>query len=352
MSLFDLLYQLVILGGIFSFIAVVALALFNIYFRYFTKHSPWFPNENTYIDPTTNQKRDFTSLFDSPTIDLSIIIPAYNESQRIKKMFNEMFRYLHGRNVTDPNFTWEVIVVSDGSRDDTVKVVSDYERDRRNQNSQDGGDPLRGGEMRVLELVVNRGKGGAVRRGMMYGRGKHLLMADADGATKFPDLEVLQSNMMRIDSNPQGAVVVGSRAHLEEESKADRAIHRKILSFFFHFLVDSLCVKGVKDTQCGFKLFNRKIAQLLFPNQHIERWAFDVELLMMARKLGAQISEVPVRWEEIDGSKLDPMTASIQMAKDLVRMRIMFISGAWQINSNVKYLNGVYSRQNLGKRNV
>eukprot|EP01088_Endostelium_zonatum_P007273 TRINITY_DN19492_c0_g1_i1.p1 TRINITY_DN19492_c0_g1~~TRINITY_DN19492_c0_g1_i1.p1 ORF type:complete len:370 (-),score=84.87 TRINITY_DN19492_c0_g1_i1:79-1101(-) len=340
-----MLYELFILIGILIILVIVGLVLSNVYFRNFKKPSIWFPVENTYIDPISGEERQFSSLFDEPTIDLSIIVPAWNESQRITVMLDEMFRYLHRRNEVEPDYKWEVIVVSDGSRDDTVKVVQDYERNRRLQNGENS---LRGGEMRVLDLKINRGKGGAVRRGMMYGRGQYLLMVDADGATQFSDIESLQLTMSGISSDSHGAIVLGSRAHLAtEEAKAERAIHRKILSFFFHFLVDFVCVKGVKDTQCGFKLFNRKIARILFPNQHIERWAFDVELLLMATKVGAILEEVPVTWHEIDGSKLDPMTASVQMAKDLVRMRLMYLAGAWQINNKTKRIYGREDKRNV-----
>jgi dolichyl-phosphate beta-glucosyltransferase len=115
----------------------------------------------------------------------------------------------------------------------------------------------------------------------------------------------------------------------------------------FHFLVSFLCVKGIKDTQCGFKLFTRKSAQQLFPNMHVERWAFDVELLYLyathyeyltlgryaadARKI--PMVEVPVNWTEIPGSKLSPLAASIQMAKDLLRIRLAYMLGIWKLNN-------------------
>lgn len=97
------------------------------------------------------------------------------------------------------------------------------------------------------------------------------------------------------------AVICGSRAHLQEKVAAKRNPIRNLLMHGFHFAVWLLCVRGVKDTQCGFKLFSRRAARLLFMNQHVERWAFDVDLLYLARHLSVEICEVPVNWQEIDG---------------------------------------------------
>ena len=100
----------------------------------------------------------------------------------------------------------------------------------------------------------------------------------------------------------------------------------------FHILVDSLCVRGIADTQCGFKLFTRKTAQLLFPNQHVERWAFDVELLFLAQTLRVPMVEVEVNWTEVPGSTLTPLAASVQMGKDLVRIRSAYLLQIWTID--------------------
>src|SRR5262245_2050890 len=102
----------------------------------------------------------------------------------------------------------------------------------------------------------------------------------------------------------------------------------------FHLTVAILGVSGIKDTQCGFKLFSRKAAQLIFPNLHIERWAFDVELIYLAQNFNVPLAEVAVNWKEIEGSKLSPATASIQMLKDLLRFRFAYMTGIWRIDRN------------------
>jgi len=99
----------------------------------------------------------------------------------------------------------------------------------------------------------------------------------------------------------------------------------------FHWFVFFVGVRGVADTQCGFKLFSRRSATYLFPNQHIERWAFDVELLLIAQYLNIPIKEVPVNWQEVDGSKLDPISATVEMAKDMLFIKLAYIFGIWKI---------------------
>lgn len=134
------------------------------------------------------------------------------------------------------------------------------------------------------------------------------------------------------DSN---AVVTVSDVHtltLHTLTTLQRKWYRNVLMHGFHFLVDMLCVRGIRDTQCGFKLFTRKTAARLFPNLHVERWAVDVELLFMAQHyLKIPMTEVPVNWQEIEGSKLDPISASIQIGRDMLRIRLNYLTGWWRM---------------------
>jgi len=180
-------------------------------------------------------------------------------------------------------------------------------------------------------LIKNRGKGGAVRRGMMYARGKYILFADADGASTFSYVGSLEDSLRTPKALKYG-IAIGSRAHIYKERKW----YRNILMQGFHLIVTILCVSGIKDTQCGFKLFTRNTTRLLFPNLHVERWAFDVELLYMARMNKIDVKEIPIEWEEIDGSTLSPIAASIQMARDLVRIRLMYLLGIWSMRKNTE----------------
>lgn len=157
-------------------------------------------------------------------------------------MLEECMEFLEEKVKQQTNFKYEVIVVSDGSKDKTVECALKYSKKYTCE------------KFRVLELVQNRGKGGAVRYGMMSSRGKYLLFADADGATKFPDYNLLEKSIYKLAKSWKDDVIaIGSRAHLEEESMAKRSIFRTFLMHGFHFLVWIFAVKGIKDTQCGFK---------------------------------------------------------------------------------------------------
>lgn len=262
--------------------------------------------------------RAFARLSDEGTLDLSVVVPAFNEEKRLPPMLDEAIAYLSGSGLA-----WEIIVVDDGSKDGTANmVVNKYCRAH-------GTD-----KVRVLKLSRNRGKGGAVRRGMMQARGKALLMADADGATRFSDVQKLLVELAGLRATHRGhGIVVGSRAHQQDEAVARRSFFRNILMWGFHLAVHLVGVKNVKDTQCGFKVFARESACLLFPYQHVERWAFDVELLLVAQSLGIPIKEVAVNWEEIDGSKLSPLHATIEMLRDMTRIRLAYTLGIWRVSS-------------------
>jgi len=281
--------------------------------------------EKVFCDPKKKTEIPFPSLTDPPSIDLSVVVPAYNEEERLPAMLNEALGYLEERKRVTPSYTYEIIIVDDGSRDATTETGLMYAE-------KYGAD-----KVRVLTASRNRGKGGAVRLGMFSARGKHLLFADADGATTFKDIERLE-NALGDKPSTEGAgdespemIVCGSRAHLQEAATAERSFFRNILMFGFHFLVWFFCVRGVKDTQCGFKLLSRRAAFRTFCNLHVERWAFDVELLYIAQRLKIPIAEVAVNWQEMEGSKLVPFWSWLEMGRDLMLISLRHMTGAWKI---------------------
>lgn len=272
------------------------------------------------MDPKTGGKLKFDEPFVAvkEPVELSVIVPAYKEETRLALGIDAMIPFLKERQAKDPRRTWEIVIVDDGSPDGTTKAALEYVK-------KEGVSKIR-----VLTLKKNRGKGGAVKRGMMVARGKYLLMADADGATQFSDIQHLEHKIESVQRDGQG-VAVGSRAHLEEADVVrKRALLRNILMWGFHFLVSFVGgIHGVRDTQCGFKLFTRDTARILFTNLHVERWCFDVELLFMAAKFNIPVVEVAVNWEEIDGSKLDTFWSTLQMLRDLFRIRLCYTFGVW-----------------------
>ncbi|XP_044748102.1 dolichyl-phosphate beta-glucosyltransferase [Coccinella septempunctata] len=280
--------------------------------------------EKCFVNPSTAEVKEFPSLKDECSLDLSVIVPAYNEEARLPSMLEECIDYLE-----NSSKNYEIIVVSDGSTDGTVSVANKFCV------------KIGTNKLRVLELETNRGKGGAVRLGMLSARGALLLFADADGATKFSDyskVENAMKNVLKVSGSARHmavkpGIVIGSRAHLEKESIAQRSIFRTILMYGFHAMVWMFAVKGIKDTQCGFKLFTRKAALDCFESLHVERWAFDVELLKIAQSLKIPIAEVPVNWREIEGSKVTPVLSWIEMAFDLALIWLRYTIGAWKIKA-------------------
>ncbi|XP_042541749.1 dolichyl-phosphate beta-glucosyltransferase isoform X2 [Dipodomys spectabilis] len=267
--------------------------------------------EEKFFINAKGQKETLPSIWDPPTKQLSVVVPSYNEEKRLPVMMDEALGYLEKRQKRDPSFTYEV----------AFKYCQKYGSDK----------------VRVLTLVKNRGKGGAVRMGVFSSRGEKILMADADGATKFPDVEKLEKGLNDLQPWPDHmAIACGSRAHLEKESVAQRSYFRTLLMYGFHFLVWFLCVKGIRDTQCGFKLLTREAASRTFSSLHIERWAFDVELLYIAQFFKIPIAEVAVNWTEIEGSKLVPFWSWLQMGRDLLFIRLRYLTGAWRLEHTTK----------------
>ena len=270
-----------------------------------------------FIEPqTTETPMPFPTIFDEPEVYTTFVVPAYNEEKRIPQMLNETLAYLDSRRDSDPSFTYEIIVVDDGSKDRTDEVVLDYASTHP--------------EIRLLKQPVNMGKGAAVAAGCSHARGQYILMVDADGATKIDEFGELEKTIKALQQTNREAIVVGSRAHLEGQDKASRTPIRKFLGLAFHMLILLSGVRGINDTQCGFKLFSREAAKWLFPNQHIERWCFDPELLVIGRKRGMKIAEVPVEWNEIGDSKMK-VTAMIKMGIDLLRISAFHGMGIWTI---------------------
>lgn len=168
---------------------------------------------------------------------------------------------------------------------------------------------------------------------MLAARGELLLMADADGATRFCDVERLERHFAQHrESYGARMLVAGSRYHLQAAALVKRKWYRNLLTHAFHLLVALAIGGGVRDTQCGFKLFGRAAGRLLFANLHVARWAFDVELLFMAPRLRIAVVEESVAWTEIPGSKMRP-SGILQMAKELLLIRLMHMLGLWQIRA-------------------
>ena len=274
--------------------------------------------ESFFVDDE-GKKRAFPSLVADPgTVSLSVVSPAFNEEKRLPRMLDETIGYLEKRRALDSGFSWEILIVDDGSRDATADVVLSFSKKFGSER------------VRLVRLAKNHGKGGAVMKGMLRARGKEILMIDADGATRFSDLERLEEALRRLYTvNPEGGAVFGSRFHMQQaDAEHKREPLRGFVSFVFHLLVTTLVPGGVRDTQCGFKLFSRAAARRIFPRQKIWGWSFDCELLFLAGDL--PVTEVAVFWVDVPGSKLSVVLASLEMARDIVLLRLLYGLGLWR----------------------
>lgn len=257
-------------------------------------------------------------LSDQSSVDLTVVVPAFNETERLPVMMASTIDHLTSQTILDKR-TFEILVVDDGSTDGTsaaaIRLAAQYPKCN----------------IRVVTLEKNLGKGGAVRHGMLYASGERLLMADADGASRIEDLELLWKAMDALVPDNGSAVVVGSRAHLvKSEAVVKRSFIRNILMYGLHTILRIVGVGHIRDTQCGFKLFSRSAAQQIFPAQHLPTWIFDVELLLLAKQLRIPVTEVPIEWHEVAGSKLNILTASLQMLRDLLIVRANHLLGRWK----------------------
>lgn len=238
-------------------------------------------------------------------LDLSIVVPAYNEELRLEATIRGYLDHLRR-----DRRAVELIVVDDGSTDGTGLLV---ERLR-----------VVYPELRLIRLAENRGKGYAVRTGVVNARGRMILFADADGATPIAELRRLEQAL------EQGAdVAIASRALQGMGVEVRTRLYRRLIGRAFHLWVEMLAVRGVRDTQCGFKLFRAPVGHDLFSRMRMDGFSFDVEMLMLAQRRYCRIAEVPVNWTHQPGSKVNLVVDSLRMALDLVVMRARSLSGEY-----------------------
>ncbi len=231
---------------------------------------------------------------------LSIIIPAFNERWRLPTTLIEIVDFFDQQ----PQFSYEVIVVDDGSTDDTDEIVRKFEKVRQ--------------KIKLIKLPLNQGKGFAVKMGMLNGNGQRLLFLDADGSTPIAEFTKLNKEL---DNGFD--IAIGSRAKKSSDTAINTVWYRKFMGRVFNFFVNSLLIPEIEDTQCGFKLFNKKSVNKLFRLQRSKGFSFDIEILFLAKKLGLKVSEVAINWQNVPGSKVNLVVDSTKMFFDIFRFRII-----------------------------
>jgi dolichyl-phosphate beta-glucosyltransferase len=229
------------------------------------------------------------------------VIPAYNEENRLGPTLARVKEYLAAR-----DYTSEVLVVDNASKDRTIEVG-------------------RAAGVEVIE-EPRRGKGAAVRTGMLAARGEYVLFSDADLSTPIEEVEKL------LDRLQNGCdIAIASRALPESNITVHQPWYREIVGRGGNLLVRAMAVRGIADTQCGFKLFPRELAQRIFRVMRLTGAAFDVEVLFVAQRYGLKIAEVPVTWIDSPDTRFNRVTDSFDALKDLVRIRVNWVLGRYRI---------------------
>lgn len=229
---------------------------------------------------------------------LSIVIPAYNEEKRLANTLTSINSYL-----TSQRYDFEVIVVDDGSKDKTKQVALEHVL-------------YRNGKLKLIENGVNRGKGYSVKRGILEARGENILFTDSDLSTPIEEIRKLLSFL-----NSGYDIVIGSRAVFGADIKIHQPFYRECMGKIFNFLVQFFVLKGIRDTQCGFKLFKAAVVKDIAKELKIDGFAFDVEMLYLAQKKCYKSKEVPIIWNNSFESKVNASRHSFDMFKAILTIK-------------------------------
>jgi len=242
-------------------------------------------------------------------IELSVVLPAYNEAARIPKTLSRLDEYLTGRSLT-----YEILVVLDGSTDTTLDVL------RRLSNEIDS--------LKIIHRVSNRGKGYTVREGMLAARGRIRLFTDADNST---DIAHFDKMMPLFDQGYD--VVIASRNAMDAPGAlqvVSQAWYKRAIGRMGNRIVQIAAVPGIWDTQCGFKAFRAEAAERIFSQTTIDRWGFDIEVLALAQRLGYKIGVVPARWLNDDRSHVK-LTDYLHVLGDTFTVRRNLLTGKYKL---------------------
>jgi len=245
---------------------------------------------------------------------LSVIIPAYNEEPNFKPgVLDEVPKYLKKQ-----SYSYEVIIVDDGSEDNTAKLADKFASNHKN--------------FRVIKNP-HQGKAETVKTGVLASMGQYVLFTDFDQATPLSEVEKLLSNFPTYD------IVIGSR-QLPGAKREKEPFYRHLMGLVFNLIVQTLAVRGIWDTQAGFKCFKGEVAKELFGKLKVYGkgkkvkgalvTAFDVELLFIAKKRGYKIKEVPIIWHHVATTRVDPIKDSLRMLRDVIKVRLNDLRGVYK----------------------
>jgi dolichyl-phosphate beta-glucosyltransferase len=231
-------------------------------------------------------------------IFLSVVIPAYNEEKRLAETLHKIQDHLKGQ-----NYSWEIILVDDGSTDGTLRVAEESFKGVPNS--------------KILTRANNLGKGCSVREGVLKARGQYILFSDADLSTPIEELDKCFSWIAEGYD-----IAIGSRGLRDSDVQIPQSLPRRTMGKIFNLIVQALVFKGIKDTQCGFKLFRREPALELFRHSRLRGFGFDVEILFSALQKRYKIKEIPVVWRNFPPSRVRLVSSSAKMLFEVLEIRL------------------------------
>lgn len=240
-----------------------------------------------------------------PDMKYSIVIPAYNESRRILPTLEKVAAYL-----TQQRWNAEIVVVNDGSKDNTAQIVTDFAQ--------------RYPMVRLVHNPGNRGKGYSVRNGMLHATGDVMIMTDADLSSPITEAPKL------LEAINRGADVAFGSRWLDSRLQTERQpLYRQFFGRVFNLTLRTLLGGSIRDTQCGFKAFTRQAVDMIFPRMKIDRWGFDPEILFLAVRSGLKVAEVPVAWAHDENTKISYFRDGMRMVGELFKIRWYSLSGQY-----------------------
>lgn len=235
----------------------------------------------------------------------SIIIPAYNEEKRLLATLKRMEEYFESK-----EDEFEIIIVDDGSTDTTLDIIKEFRRNKDN--------------ISYVTYKENKGKGHAVRKGILHSSGSFVLFSDADQSCPIEEIEKISGAL-----HDGYDIALGSRGLRDSNILVYQPFYRRTMGKIFNLLVQILVMRGIKDTQCGFKIFTKKAAKKIFSLCIIDGFSFDVEALYIGRKLGFKSKEVPVTWINSEASRVHPLKHSFLMIKEILQVRWNALRGRY-----------------------
>ena len=235
---------------------------------------------------------------------LSVVIPAYNEEERLSRTLPKILNFFESR-----DYSSEIIIANDGSRDKTAEIVQEF--------------IAKHPQLRLVNLKKNQGKGGALRQGVLASKGEWVLFMDADLSTPLKEIDKFWPY------SKDFFVIIGSRKMSGAEIVTRQSFLRENLGKVFTFLTNTLATGNLSDVTCGFKLFHGDLARTLFKLGIINDWSFDAEILFLAQKFGHRIKEVPVEWHNDPRTKVSMLKDGVNAFKGLLRIRTNDFKGLY-----------------------